>query len=171
MLTAVLWRSSIWVAPSFASSDYAEAIESFNAARGAGYNGDQCALAICESQRYMGDADGALATLDGLFGAVEQTAEYLYQRGATVAAMGGNPTEVVALYERAVAVDPQHPGALFGLALESDRRGDDAAAFRLYERAVRGYPTHVGALLNLGIMCEDRAEVRSGSGLLSPNLG
>ena len=24
--------------------------------------------------------DGALATLDGLFGAIEQTAEYLYQR-------------------------------------------------------------------------------------------
>jgi DNA-directed RNA polymerase subunit alpha len=139
----------------FSSNACTEAIESYNAARGAGYNGDQCALAICEAQRYMGDSEGALATLDGLFGAVEQTAEYLYQRGATVAAMGGNPQEVVALYQRAVAVDPQHSGALFGLALESDRRGDDEAAFRLYEQAVRGYPTHVGALLNLGIMCED----------------
>lgn len=139
----------------FSHEDYAGAIECFNAARGAGYNADDCALAICEAQRYMGDAEGALATLDGLFGAVEQTAEYLYQRGATVARLGGNPNEVVALYERACAVDPSHSGALFGLALESDRRGDDQAALRLYERAVRGYPTHVGALLNLGITCED----------------
>jgi len=35
-------------------------------------------------------------------GAIEQTAEYLYQRGATVAALCGSPTEVVALFERAV---------------------------------------------------------------------
>ena len=49
--------------------------------------------------------------LDGLSGAVEQTAEYLYQRGATVAAIGGNPNEVVALLERAVENDPRHQGA------------------------------------------------------------
>ena len=35
---------------------------------------------------------GALAMLDKLSGAIEQTAEYLDQRGATVAAIGGNPT-------------------------------------------------------------------------------
>ncbi len=29
--------------------------------------------------------------LDNMFGPVEQTAEYLYQRGATTAALGGNP--------------------------------------------------------------------------------
>ncbi len=139
----------------FANGDYCDAIASYNAARGAGYNADQCALAICESQRYMGDAAGGLATLDGLFGAIEQTAEYLYQRGATVAALGGNPTEVVALFERAVHSDPKHSGALFGLAMETDRRGDDESAFRLYERAVRGYPAHVGSLLNFGVMCED----------------
>jgi len=80
----------------------------------------------------------------------------LYQRGATVAAIGGNPGEAIALYERAVATDPHHPGGLFGLALESDRRGDDARAMELYERAVQGFPTHVGALLNLGLMYEDR---------------
>ncbi len=122
---------------------------------------------LARRSAYMGDAAAALATLDALSGAIEQTAEYLYQRGATVAALGGNPTEVVALYERAVATDPRHPGALFGLALESDRRGDDERALELCERAVQGYPTHVGSLLNLGLMYEDRLRVRVGPGLLS----
>ena len=74
--------------------------------------------------------------LDKLSGAVEQTAEYLYQRGATVSALSGNPTEVVALFERAVAADPKHSGALFGLAMENDRRGNDDIALDLYERSV-----------------------------------
>ena len=71
--------------------------------------------------------------LNNLSGAVEQTAEYLYQRAATVAALGGNPDEVVALLERAVAADGNHAGALFGLALENDRHGND----ELRPRAVR----------------------------------
>lgn len=134
------------------------AINSYNAARGAGYSADACSLAIAETQRSMGDAEGALTTLDNLFGAVEQTAEYLYQRAATVAAIGGNPSEVVALYERAVTVDPSHVGSLFGLAIECDRRGDDDRALELYERAVQGFPAHVGSLLNLGLMYEDRQQ-------------
>ena len=78
--------------------------------------------------------------LDKLSGAVEQTAEYLYQRGATVAALGGNPTEVVALFERAVEADGRHAGALFGLALENDRRGNDETALDLYQRAAATFP-------------------------------
>ena len=145
----------------FATGEYSEAIASYQAAKGAGYNADQCALAIGEAQRYMGDAAAALATLDALSGAIEQTAEYLYQRGATVAALGGNPTEVVALYERAVAADPQHPGALFGLALENDRRGNDERRWSCTSGPCKGFPTHVGSLLNLGLMYEDREQFES----------
>ncbi|RIK84566.1 MAG: RNA polymerase subunit alpha domain protein [Planctomycetota bacterium] len=140
----------------FALEKYKEAIESYAAAQTAGYNADQCALAKAEAQRYGGDHHAALATLDALSGAVEQTAEYLYQRGATVAAIGGNPNEVAALYERAVEVDPNHPGALFGLASENDRRGNDSQAQQLYERAVNRFPANVGALLNLGVLYEDQ---------------
>ena len=89
--------------------------------------------------------------LDELSGAVEQTAEYLYQRGATVAALGGNPDEVVALYQRAVDADGNHPGALFGLAVENDRRGNDDEAIEYYQRSVGRFPPHVGSLLNLGL--------------------
>ncbi|MFV2068156.1 MAG: DNA-directed RNA polymerase subunit alpha C-terminal domain-containing protein [Pirellulales bacterium] len=134
---------------------YQKAIEAFEAAARAGYNKDICTLGRAESLRYAGDPQGALAALDSLSGAIEQTAEYLYQRGATVAAIGGNPEEVVALYERAVETEENHAGALFGLALENDRRGIDETARRLYERSVSRFPAHVGALLNLGLLYED----------------
>jgi DNA-directed RNA polymerase subunit alpha len=89
---------------------------------------------------------------------VEQTAEYLYQRAATIASIGGNPQEVCALYERAVATDEKHAGALFGLAVENDRHGNDESAIQLYQRAAACYPTHVGTLLNLGVLYEDRQQ-------------
>ena len=69
--------------------------------------------------------------------------------------MGGNPNEVVALLERAVAADGNHSGALFGLALENDRHGNDIYARDLYERAANQFPTHLGTLLNLGVLYED----------------
>ena len=131
-------------------------LESFNHAAKAGYNADVCALARVEVLRAAGRLTQALEVLDRLSGAVEQTAEYLYQRGATVAALHGNPAEVVALYERAVEADPRHSGALFGLALENDRHGNDDTALEYYERSVARYPAHLGALLNLGVLYEDR---------------
>lgn len=139
-----------------ARHEFADAAKSFDLAQKAGYNADDCQLAKADALRTSGNAEDALAILDGLSGAVEQTAEYLYQRGATVACLGGNPTEVIALYERAVEADKSHPGALFGLAMENDRRGNDDHAIDLYKRAVANFPTHVGSLLNLGILYEDR---------------
>ena len=137
---------------------YDLAQQNYAAAAKAGYNADDCALARAEAQRYAGDPRAALVTLDALSGAVEQSAEYLYQRGATVAAIGGNPREVVALFERAVDVDPNHPAALFGLGIENDRRGNDEIALDLYERSVAQFPPAVGNLLNLGLLYEDRQQ-------------
>jgi DNA-directed RNA polymerase subunit alpha len=139
-----------------ALEQYDQAGEAYQAAARAGYDSDTCSLARAEALRVSGNAKGALEVLDKLSGAVEQTAEYLYQRGATVSVLSGNPSEVVALYERAVANDPKHAGALFGLAMENDRHGNDDAAIDLYERSVARYPAHVGSLLNLGILYEDR---------------
>jgi DNA-directed RNA polymerase subunit alpha len=140
----------------FAREEYPEAIENYKAAELAGYDVGECALGRAETLRYSNDPTAALAVLDSLSGAIEQTAEYLAQRGATVAALGSNPSEVVALFERAVEVDPSHPGALFGLAVENDRRGNDELAMDLYKRSVSHFPTNVGCLINLGLLYEDR---------------
>ena len=142
----------------FALEEYQSAIDSYAAAMQAGYSGDECVLGQAEALRYSENVAGALAVLDGLSGAVEQTAEYLYQRGATVAALGGNPSEVVALYERAVESDRNHAGALFGLALENDRRGNDDTALALYKQSAVRFPPHMGTLVNLGILYEDRGQ-------------
>lgn len=143
---------------SFQQGDFRTAIERYNEAKAAGYSSDDCAVAIAEATRHAGDSPTALTMLDQLFGPVEQTAEYLYQRGATVASIGGNPREVIALMERAVESDPRHAGALFGLAMQNDRYGNDAEAMGLYQRAASCFPAHVGSLLNLGLLFEDRQE-------------
>jgi len=148
-----------YLAKSFFGRQYFdEAVKEYEAAEKAGYNPDQCALGRAEALRYAGRPTEALAVLDRLSGAVEQTADYLYHRGATVAALGGNPNEVVALFERSVDVDRNHSGALFGLAVENDRRGNDDVAMELYKRSASRFPPHVGALLNLGILYEDREQ-------------
>jgi DNA-directed RNA polymerase subunit alpha len=154
----------------FAQGQYDQAIENYQTAAKAGYDKDTCTLGRAEALRYRGDARAALKELDALSGAIEQTAEYLYQRGATVAALagkpdgGGTPQEVARLFERAVQVDPRHPGALFGLAVENDRHGNDEEAMDLYQRAVNRVPAHVGSLINLGILYEDRCEYDKAAG-------
>jgi DNA-directed RNA polymerase subunit alpha len=138
-----------------ALDNYSEALAAYESAEKAGYQRDYVVLAQSEAKRYLGDYESSLVALDSLSGAVEQTAEYLYQRSATVAGLGGNSTEVVALLERAVESDDSHAGALFGLALENDRYGNDEYARQLYERAATQLPAHVGTLLNLGLLYED----------------
>jgi DNA-directed RNA polymerase subunit alpha len=132
------------------------AIEHFNAAKTAGYDADQCQVAIAEVLRYDGKLQQAMDILDNIFGPAEQTADYNYQRGATVSALAENFDEVLRLYNRALQYDDQHPGALFGLALENDRKGNEIEAFRLYERAASCFPAHIGTLINLGVIYEDR---------------
>ncbi|MGI9517671.1 MAG: DNA-directed RNA polymerase subunit alpha C-terminal domain-containing protein [Pirellulaceae bacterium] len=132
-----------------------QAVACFEAAKTAGYDSDLSLLAVAETHRNASKIPNAMTILDNMFGPVEQTAEYLYQRGATIAARGDNPDEVVALYERAVEADGKHTGALFGLGLENDRRGNDEKALELYQRAAAVFPTNVGVLVNLGLMYED----------------
>jgi len=138
-----------------ALDNYSEAMTAYESSEKAGYNKDEVALAKAEALRYQGSYDAALKILDNLSGAVEQTAEYLYQRSATVAKLGAGKYEVVALLERAVDANNNHAGALFSLALENDRHGNDEYARQLYERAASQFPSHVGTLLNLGLLYED----------------
>ena len=142
----------------FARQEYPAAMESYKAAEKAGYNAGDCALGRAEALRYAGDPAAALKVLDSLSGAIEQTAEYLAQRAATVAALGGNPQRSRRPVRAGGRGRPQPPGALFGLALENDRYGNDDTAMELYKRAVGRFPAHIGSLVNLGLLYEDREQ-------------
>lgn len=132
--------------------------DAFEAAAKAGYFAGECALGRADALRRLGKPDAALELLSGLTGEVSHTAEFHYQKGAALAALGEDCELVVAEYEKAVQVDPKHAQALFRLALENDRAGNDDVACELYERGVQRFPPHLGALLNLGVLYEDREQ-------------
>lgn len=134
---------------------YEDAIGAYRQAQTSGYNEDQCKVGIAEAHRYAGRVEEALTILDNIFGPAEQTADYMYQRAATIAAVGGRMEEAINFYQRAVQTDENHAGALFGLALEYDRLGKDDECLTLYERAAKAFPTGLGALINLGLLYED----------------
>jgi len=140
---------------SFELGDYEKSVAGYQQAQKSGYNEDQCNIGIAEAYRYAGRIEEAMAILDNIFGPAEQTPDYMYQRAATVAAVGGRMDEALALYRRAVQTDENHAGALFGLALENDRMGNDDECLALYERAAKTFPTGIGALINLGLIYED----------------
>jgi len=140
----------------FELGQYDDSVASYEKAKVSGYNEDHCKIGIAEAKRYAGEIDKAMEILDDIFGPAEQTADYMYQRAATAALMGGRMEEAINLYQRAVSTDENHAGALFGLALENDRLGNDEEALQLYERAAKAFPTGLGALTNLGVMYEDR---------------
>lgn len=142
----------------FELASYEEAIEQYEAAKKAGYDEEHCNLAIAETKRYLQDIDGSMAILDNMFGPIEQTADYQYQRAATLAALGDKLPEAINHFERALALDENHPGALFGLALENDRQGNDDEAIAMYEKAAKAFPTGIGVLINLGVLYEDRGQ-------------
>ena len=141
----------------FARQEYREAIESYQAAAKAGYDGGECAWA--EPRRSATPAMPAPPWPCSMRSPARSSKRpSTWRSAATVSALGGNPREVVALYERAVEADWNHPGALFGLALENDRYGNDDTAMELYKRAAERLPAHIGSLMNLGLLHEDREQ-------------
>ncbi|MEK6234191.1 MAG: tetratricopeptide repeat protein, partial [Planctomycetales bacterium] len=131
------------------------ATEQFAAAGKAGYDREICALGQVEAKRCGGQAEEALHILEQLNGPVQQSAEYLFQRGATESVLREDPQETVQYYERALEANESHAGALFGLALQNERHGNDSTARSLYERSASQFPPRVGVLLNLGLLYED----------------
>ncbi len=68
------------------------------------------------------------------------------------------PREVVALFERAVDVDPNHPAALFGLAWKTTAAATTKWPSTCTSDRSPSFPPSVGNLLNLGLLYEDRQQ-------------
>ena len=82
-------------------------------------------------------------------------AEYSYQMGCILADRG-DTFGAIEYFERAVDMDHHHQRALFALAVQNSRHGDDDEAIQLYERCLSRPPYLRSALLNLGLLYEDK---------------
>jgi DNA-directed RNA polymerase subunit alpha len=137
-----------------AQRQFDEAEAAFRQAAKCGADETACALGRVEAlrrARKLNDAEKLLADIEADAG---ETAEFLFQKGSRLQ-VGGDDAAARELFERAVAVDGTHVGALFALGYANDLLGNDEAAIDLYARATRLRPLHVGALLNLGVLYED----------------
>ena len=133
---------------------FEEATEHFATSAGLGYDAVSCELQRVGAIRLSGQVDEAEAVLKKIAGKAVSRADYSFQMGCILADKG-DTLGGIEYFERAVDMDPHHTRALFWLAGENCRHGNDDEAIRLYEQALSSPPLHIGALLNLGLLYED----------------
>lgn len=134
---------------------HADAMKEFEAAAKAGYLPTECTLRRAGCLRKTGDLEGAEKLIRSTGGEGARLAEYSYQMGCILADRGDS-FGAIEYFERAVDMDPHHQRALFALAVQNSRHGDDEEAIKLYERCLSRPPYYLGALLNLGLLYEDK---------------
>jgi DNA-directed RNA polymerase subunit alpha len=131
-----------------------EAAEAFSQAAKAGYDPRRSELLRVDALRHSGQVEEARKLLEELAKTAGNTAEYHYQCGCFLTEEG-DLHRAVTEFERALALEGEHPGALFELAYINDLYGNDDTAIDYYKQCVRKPPVPVAALINLGILYED----------------
>jgi len=134
---------------------HAEAADEYGQAAKMGYNATECTLRRAGEERKAGNTEKAEELVRSTGGDGARLAEYSYQMGCILADRG-DTFGAIEYFERAVDMDPQHQRALFALAVQNSRHGDDEEAIQLYERCLARPPFYLGALLNLGLLYEDK---------------
>jgi len=134
---------------------YEEAAREYEAAAKAGYQPTESTLLAAGAIRRLGRLEEAEKVIRSTGGEGARLAEYSYQMGCVLADRGDS-FGAIEYFERAVDMDPNHQRALFALAVQNSRHGDDEEAIQLYERCLSRPPFYLGALLNLGLLYEDR---------------
>lgn len=133
---------------------FEEASEHFSTASTLGHDAVECELQRVGALRLNGQLEEAEAALKAIASKAVSRADYSFQMGCLLADKG-DTLGGIEYFERAVDMDPHHTRALFWLAGENARHGNDDEAIRLYEQALSSPPLHIGALLNLGLLYED----------------
>jgi len=140
--------------------DHQQAADQFEEAAKLGFRPIECRLRRAGELRMLGQLEEAekLIRSTGADGA--RLAEYSYQMGCILFDRGDS-YGAIEYFERAVDMDPHDGRALFSLAVQASRHGNDEEAIRLYERCLSKPPYYVGALLNLGLLYEDKENYAS----------
>ena len=132
-----------------------EAAKEFDEAIKLGENKVECTLRKAGEVRKQLKLDEAEQIIRSTGSEGARQAEYSYQMGCVMADRG-DTYGAIEYFERAVDMDPHHQRALFALALQAARQGNDDESIQLYERCLSKPPYYQGALLNLGLLYEDK---------------
>lgn len=134
---------------------YDEAAAEFEQAGKLGYHPTECVLRRAGAVRRGGNLEAAEELIRSTGSDGARLAEYSYQMGCILADRG-DTFGAIEYFERSADMDPHHQRALFALAVQNSRHGDDEEAIQLYERCLSRPPYLRGALLNLGLLYEDK---------------
>ena len=132
----------------------AEAIDHFASAAKLGFDPINSELNRVGALRLEKKLDEAEKALKAIAAKAVSRADYSFQMGCILADRG-DTFGAVEYFERAIDMDPFHGKALFWLANENSRQGNDEEAITLLERSLSRPPYLIGALLNLGLLYED----------------
>lgn len=135
------------------------AAESFAQAVKLGYNARNAELKRAGALRRAGKVEDARLIVETQQKAGASSAEYHFQHGCLLAA-AGEALRASAEFEKVLAIDKDHNGALFELAYINDLHGNDDAALELYKRCIERPPVPLAAWINLGILYEDEMKFR-----------
>lgn len=135
----------------------AKAIESFNAAANEGWNKLDCDCLRAECLLISGDVDGAAKFIDANKSQGSGSAQWNYAHGRLLHEQG-RLDEAMDAYEAALAIDCDHPHAMFHLAYLLDLHGNDERARELYFRCSELPFVFSHALMNLAIILEDECK-------------
>jgi DNA-directed RNA polymerase subunit alpha len=139
-----------------AAHDGEKARDAFLAAQKAGYDGAACQAGRARAFLATGHRDEAAKAAEQAVEANAESADAWAAHGEVLAETGAPAIDVAEAFEKALAIDPGHPHALFAMGVLNDRLGNDEEAEACYEKSLQRYPASVGALVNLGLLYEDR---------------
>ncbi len=138
---------------------WADASAAFAAAAKSGYDPKRSELHRVGTLRRSGDLEGARELLASLEPTAGNSAEFHYQKGSLLSA-DGELIAAAAEFEKTLASERDHSGALFELAYITDLYGNDEAAVEYYKQCLRRPPVPLAAWINLGVLYEDEMRFR-----------
>ncbi|MFO0910179.1 MAG: DNA-directed RNA polymerase subunit alpha C-terminal domain-containing protein [Isosphaeraceae bacterium] len=138
---------------------WTEAAEAYARSASLNYDPRGSELHRAGALRRAGQVDEARKIIEGLEKTAGNSAEYHYQRGSLLAA-DGDLAAASAEFEKTIAIDRDHTGALFELAYINDLYGNDDTAVSYYKRCTSRPPVPLAALINLGVLYEDEMKFR-----------
>ncbi|HUT36802.1 MAG TPA: DNA-directed RNA polymerase subunit alpha C-terminal domain-containing protein [Planctomycetota bacterium] len=137
---------------------FTKAVDAFaRAQRGKAATKRLAALGEAEATAKNGKPEAALATSRALARAHANDPATHYLVGLCLD-LTGRYEDAVAEYEKALELDPRHPGAALRLGYTQALRGDEERALEHYTALAASPPLYVNALINLGVLCEDRRD-------------